>query len=244
MPADASEFALGRGRLLRRRQPFDQSDRRHLRIGDDSHAADAGNIRRRKMNRAAELTHARDGGVHVVDGDIPNPALRPAASPDLFRQVHHAAHRRLADPEKRVGVARRRGVLRAPAHDVRVEGPGGLHVGREQLVPAKPTMGFGHVSISLASARTVAQRPKTSSAGRMIERAIHSLHSGLIYRHGSGKNPDLPRRGANSEDGMLHEEKGHASSSTDSARRPRSAHALFCEFEAESFANFLQALSS
>src|SRR4249920_3543982 len=28
---------------------------------------------------------------------------------------------------------------------------------------------------------------------------------------------------------MLHEEKGHASSSTDSARRPRSAHALFCD---------------
>jgi hypothetical protein len=144
VPADASEFALGRGRLLRRRQPFDQSDRRHLRIGDDSHAADAGNVRRRKMNRAAELTHARDGGVHVVDGDIPNPALRAAALLDLFRQVHHPAHRRLADLEKRVGVARRRGALRTPAHDVRVEGPGGLHVGREQLVPAKPTVGVGH----------------------------------------------------------------------------------------------------
>src|SRR6476646_4972586 len=44
-----------------------------------------------------------------------------------------------------------------------------------------------------------------------------------------GKKPRSATPGANSEDGMLYEEKGHASSSADGARRPRSAHAVFCD---------------
>ena len=57
-------------------QPFDQSKRRHLRVGDDRKAADVGDVGRRDVDRSAKLLGPVDGGVNVVDANIADPIWR------------------------------------------------------------------------------------------------------------------------------------------------------------------------
>ena len=167
VPADAARRAQCGGLPLAGRQPLQQRDHRHLRVNGDRDAADVGDVRRWDVQGAAKALDAVGGGVHVVDADISEPARPHAQFPRLLRQVHHPADRGRSGGEQGVGHAGHRRVLRAPAHDVGVEGLGGLHVRRHQLVPDETAISIDQVCFSrshLQRSRAARIRAATSES--------------------------------------------------------------------------------
>src|SRR6201997_3615124 len=115
MPADAA----GRTQFSRLRlagvQPFDQSKRRHLRIGDDGKAADAGDVRRWDVHRSSKLLDPVDHRVHIVDTDISNPVRRRARFLPVLWTVNQAGHGEVTDSKQTIAQSGREGVSGAPA---------------------------------------------------------------------------------------------------------------------------------
>ena len=71
----------------------DQSERCHLRVGDDREAGDVGDIRRREVHCSAELPDPAGGGIHVVHSGKSNPLRRRAGSARIRRQSHQTGDR-------------------------------------------------------------------------------------------------------------------------------------------------------
>src|SRR5438132_9295123 len=99
MPADAAGRAQFGGLRLAGVQPFDQSKRRHLRIGDDGKAADAGDVRRWDVHRSPKLLDPVDRRVDIVDADISNPERRRARFLPLLWHVHQTGEREVSESE-------------------------------------------------------------------------------------------------------------------------------------------------
>ena len=156
MPADAAGRAQFGGLRLAGVQPFDQSKRRHLRIGDDGKAADAGDVRRWDVHRSPKLLDPVDHRVHIVDSDISNPVRRRARFLPVLWHVHQAGDGEVSDSEQTIAQSGRGGVSGAPAHDIGVEELGGFHVRRHQLVPDETAVRIAHVCVSIRAGKEVA----------------------------------------------------------------------------------------
>ena len=174
MPDDAARPHLG-ARPAVGTQRLEQRELCGLRVGKDRKAADVGDVRRRDVHDAAKALDAVGGRVHVADADIADPQRLSAGLSGIVRQVHHPADDGLCRAKQGIGAVGRRGVMRIPAHDLGVEGLGGLHVRRDQFVPGEMAIEIDHLNFS----RCTKQTQRSPNIASSLSRPLHMLNAWL-----------------------------------------------------------------
>src|SRR5262245_7424954 len=144
MPADAADAETINVLYLASALRFEQGEYCHLRVGHDRKAADVQDVLRWKMDGTAKLFDALRNGVDVVDVDVSDPHRPLAPVSRRFREFHHPAHRIAKCSKNRVRQTGHRRIAGAPAHYLAIEGAGGRHICRGQLIPDEPAVRFSH----------------------------------------------------------------------------------------------------
>ena len=133
------------------------------RVRHDGEAQNVRNVLRLTQDRATRTLHALRIGIHVIHGDIADPAgLRAIAL--FLRDCDHAADADVLHREACIGIRIRADGLGLPADDMGIKSAGGLRIRRHEFIPAEP-VGCAHLSFLNEGLYYSAAEPQHSPEG-------------------------------------------------------------------------------